>query len=403
MQIRYYKEYSRFLNRFMEFKVYGHAGRPIVIFPCQSGRFFDWEDRNMCNAAAPWIDSGKLQIFTVDSIDPESWDNNGPERPRIEMQERWYNYICEEFVPRLLEINREQGEDHTGCILTGGASMGGGHAVNFYLRRPDIFNGTIALSGLYSSGMFFGNYMDDLVYRNSPCDYMRNFPTTHPYMKLFEKADKFIMCCGQGAWEADLLASTKELQAILESKGIHPIVEHLGPGCLPRLVLVGEAVGLLPADDPGRRITNTVRNTILWIFGTMQQGAKALAAPLCAADGRAAAARAGAGGLWRAPRQMTSSTPPAPMPWCSSTVLTCRVCCGPRGTPTSTTMRTGRDSTFPALRWRFSPPSSATNIMVPRWSACCCRCFSACMGWHGAWCCVWTRRKGVCPGHWRCC
>ena len=171
MQIRYYKEYSRFLNRFMEFKVYGHAGRPIVIFPCQSGRFFDWEDRNMCNAA---------------------------------------------------------GEDHTGCILTGGASMGGGHAVNFYLRRPDIFNGTIALSGLYSSGMFFGSYMDDLVYRNSPCDYMRNFPTTHPYMKLFEKADKFIMCCGQGAWEADLLASTKELQAILESKGIHPIVDIWG-------------------------------------------------------------------------------------------------------------------------------------------------------------------------------
>ena len=138
-----------------------------------------------------------------------SWDNNGPERPRIEMQERWYNYICEEFVPRLLEINREQGDDHTGKILTGGASMGGGHAVNFFLRRPDIFNGTIALSGLYSSGMFFGGYMDDLVYRNSPCDYMRNFPTTHPYMKLFEKADKFIMCCGQGAWEGDLLASTE--------------------------------------------------------------------------------------------------------------------------------------------------------------------------------------------------
>ena len=77
MQIRYYKEYSRFLNRFMEFKVYGHAGRPIVIFPCQSGRFFDWEDRNMCNAAAPWIDSGKLQIFTVDSIDPESCRSAG--------------------------------------------------------------------------------------------------------------------------------------------------------------------------------------------------------------------------------------------------------------------------------------------------------------------------------------
>ena len=228
MQIRYYKEYSRFLNRFMEFKVYGHAGRPILIFPCQSGRFYDWEDRNMCNLAAPWIDAGKLQIITADSIDPESWDNHGPCRPRIEMQERWYNYVCEELTPRLLEINREQGPDHAGQVLVGGASMGGGHAVNFFLRRPDLFNGTIALSGLYSSGMFFGDYMDDLVYRNSPCDYMRNFPENHPYKKLFAKADKFILCCGQGQWEEELLASTKELQAILESKDIHPFVDIWG-------------------------------------------------------------------------------------------------------------------------------------------------------------------------------
>ena len=55
--------------------------------------------------------------------------------------------------------------------------------------------------GLYSSGMLFGSYMDDLVYRNSPCDYMRNFPTTHPYMKLFEKADKFISAAARGAWK----------------------------------------------------------------------------------------------------------------------------------------------------------------------------------------------------------
>lgn len=70
--------------------------------------------------------------------------------------------------------------------------------------------------------------MDDLVYRNSPCDYMRNFPMNHPYKKLYAQADKFIMCCGQGAWEGELLASTKELQAILESKDIHPIVDIWG-------------------------------------------------------------------------------------------------------------------------------------------------------------------------------
>ena len=196
MQIRYYKEYSRYLNRDMEFKVYGHAGRPILIFPCQSGRFFDWEDRNMCNLAAPWIDAGKLQIIAADSIDRESWDNDGP--------------------------------DHMGKVLVGGASMGAGHAVNLFLRRPDLYNGTIALSGLYQADMFFKGYMDDLVYRNSPCDYMRNFPDNHPYKELYAKADKFIMCCGQGQWEEELLRSTLQLRDILESKDIHPIVDIWG-------------------------------------------------------------------------------------------------------------------------------------------------------------------------------
>lgn len=228
MQIRYYKEYSRYLNRDMEFKVFGHAGRPILIFPCQGGRFYDWENFGMCEIASPWIDAGRLQIFCADSIDHESWDATGPERPRIEMQERWYNYICDELVPRILEINREQGEDHSGRILLGGASVGAGHAVNFYLRRPDLFNGTIALSGIYTASEFFGSYMDDLVYRNSPCDYMRNFPPDHPYKELYAKADRFIMCCGQGAWEDKLLASTRELQQILESKDIHPWVDIWG-------------------------------------------------------------------------------------------------------------------------------------------------------------------------------
>lgn len=228
MQIRYYKEYSRYLDRDMEYKVFGHGGRPILIFPCQGGRFFDWENFGMCQIAAPWIESGRLQIFCADSIDHESWDASGPERPRIEMQERWYNYICEELVPRIVEINREQGLDHSGRILLGGASVGAGHAVNFYLRRPDLFNGTIALSGIYTAREFFGDYMDDLVYRNSPCDYMRNFPADHPYLELYAKADKFILCCGQGAWEDKLLASTRELQGILESKGIHPWVDIWG-------------------------------------------------------------------------------------------------------------------------------------------------------------------------------
>ena len=43
MEIRYYKHYSSHLNRDMEFKVYGHSGKPVLFIPCQGGRFFDFE------------------------------------------------------------------------------------------------------------------------------------------------------------------------------------------------------------------------------------------------------------------------------------------------------------------------------------------------------------------------
>ena len=47
--------------------------------------------------------------------------------------------------------------------------MGGLHAANFMFRRPDIFIGTIALSGYYDSDLFFKDYCDELVYNK--CGY----------------------------------------------------------------------------------------------------------------------------------------------------------------------------------------------------------------------------------------
>ena len=47
MKIEYFKTYSSYLDREMEFKVYGHCGRPMLVFPCQNGRFFDYEDQKM--------------------------------------------------------------------------------------------------------------------------------------------------------------------------------------------------------------------------------------------------------------------------------------------------------------------------------------------------------------------
>ena len=216
MEVRYFKEPSRFLTRYLETKGYGQGGQPCIAFPCEGGRFYDFEDNGMVQAVAPFLDEGRLLLITVDSIDQESWNGGGPARPRIEMQERWHNYICEEIVPRALDL-----ANWNGRVLTVGCSLGAMHAVNLYLRRPDLARGAIGLSGIYSAGYFFDGYMDDLVYRNSPMDYMAHMPADHPYIPILREQGKLILCAGQGAFEQDALASTQELTHILRELDVN--------------------------------------------------------------------------------------------------------------------------------------------------------------------------------------
>ena len=145
MHTAYYKEYSHILGREMEFTVYGYSGKPCIVFPAQDGRFYDFFNFGMVDASSKFIEEGKLQLFCVDGIDWESWSQIGGDYHwRIMQHEKWFNYITEEAVPRFREIHGEtSGEYYRGKFLTTGCSMGAYHALNFFLRRPDIFDGVI--------------------------------------------------------------------------------------------------------------------------------------------------------------------------------------------------------------------------------------------------------------------
>ena len=230
MEIRYFKEYSQNLNRDMEFKVYGHSGRPMLVFPCQNGTFYEFEDRKMTDLAAPYIESGRLQIFTCDSNDINSWSrvDDWDNRDRIIQQERYYNYIVGELCPRIFDINAEGNGYYANGILTMGCSMGASHAVNFLLRRPDIFSGCIALSGAYNARLFFPDYMDDLVYANSPVDYIEGMSYDHPYVEMYRHRD-IIICCGRGAWEHPMQEDSARMKELFDYKNIPAWVDFWGP------------------------------------------------------------------------------------------------------------------------------------------------------------------------------
>ena len=223
MEIRYEKHWSSYLNREMEFKVYGHGGKSVLFVPCQGGRFFDFENFKMLDAWADWIESGQCRVFSVDCIDNEAWAAQGADnRWRIENHERWYNYLVNELVPTIHDI-----ACNGDPIMTFGCSMGAMHAANLYYRRPDLFDSCFAISGLYDNKLFFGDYCDDLVYNNCPCLYLQNMPQDHWYMDLY-RSQKSLVVCGQGAWEEPLLESTRWLDTVCRSKGIPTRFEYWG-------------------------------------------------------------------------------------------------------------------------------------------------------------------------------
>ncbi len=78
MNIEYHKRWSHNLNHEMELKVYGHAGKAVIVFPSSGGRFYEYEDFGMVEVCKPFIKAGQVKLFTVDSIDHQTWLNPIP-------------------------------------------------------------------------------------------------------------------------------------------------------------------------------------------------------------------------------------------------------------------------------------------------------------------------------------
>ena len=186
MEMQYFKDYSPALGRDMECKIYGHAGRPMLYIPCQDGRFFDFEDFHMADTLAPWIESGQIMVLSIDTLDKETWsDTNGDPYWRIRRYEQWLHYIVDEAVPKIRCLSQERnGWDDLPGVIAFGCSLGATHAVNLYLRRPDIFCGCLALSGIYTAHYGFGDYKgrDRTTRRRIAHQSRRTRSPTHPRM-----------------------------------------------------------------------------------------------------------------------------------------------------------------------------------------------------------------------------
>lgn len=226
MHIEQHRWYSHHLQREMALALYGHWGQPVMVFPTSRGRYCDYENMGMVHAIAPFIDSGKIKLCCVDGIDAESWyDFSQVPAARNARHDQYDRYIWQEAVPFLRNHCRN---DHL-RIMASGCSMGAYHAVNTFLRHPDCFGGTIALSGLYRLDRpEFGNRCHDIpaVYYNSPLNYLAGL--TDPWYLERYRQSTIVVCVGQGAWEDEAIEDTRALEQLLQDNAIPAWIDYWG-------------------------------------------------------------------------------------------------------------------------------------------------------------------------------
>ena len=105
--------------------------------------------------------------------------------------------------------------------------MGATHSVIDALRRPDLFEGCIALSGVYDASYFFGDWMNATLYDNSPVHFLPNMPANHPYVDLYNERE-LVICVGQGAWEDEGVRTERILDDAFHRLGVHAWCDYWG-------------------------------------------------------------------------------------------------------------------------------------------------------------------------------
>ena len=212
---------SAALGKHMEIAVYGHYGPSLLFFPFDGEDHSSAEQHELIASAQTHLDAGRVKIYAINSIDKESWLNEEITPRQKSIRHQKYNkYIIDEVVP-FIARNMSSGRP---VIYTSGISLGALHAVNTYLRRPDLFQGTIGISGNYDLKAYTNGYYDNDVYFNSPQDYLANL--TGPLLNNLRQKQKISLLSGQGDGENP--NASRALGEMLSSKGIPNWVDLWG-------------------------------------------------------------------------------------------------------------------------------------------------------------------------------
>ncbi len=221
MQREIHGWWSPSLNKHMDIAVYGHYGFALLMIPTAAADYLEYERFYLIDAMGDFINAGKLKVFSINSISMESWLNKDMHPRHRSMRHQQYNdYIFNEVLPFI--------HNHCGgrvMTVTAGASVGALHSANLLFRRPDLIDGTIAMSGVYDLKYYTEGYHDDDVYFNNPMDYLPNL-NDEWYLAHLRGKQHINILTGSGPYESP--DRSRDLSHVLNMKGIPHHLEVWG-------------------------------------------------------------------------------------------------------------------------------------------------------------------------------
>lgn len=201
-------------------------GRPVIVFPAEAGRAWDFADRGMLAAVAPLVDAGQVKLYCVDSFDEATWSNRA-----LPIEDRARGHLAYEawITGPVLDWVRSDSPG-AGDPLTTGVGMVAFHAVQSRCAGPTCSLPHWPCRATTTRGGTRGAD-GDAAYATNPCWYVPGLEGGH--LDWLRSRLDLLLVVGRGPFETSRpgpLPSTRLLAGLLADKGIRVELDEWGEG-----------------------------------------------------------------------------------------------------------------------------------------------------------------------------
>ena len=209
MHRAYHRWFSSALHRDMELLAFGHGGPPLLVFPTADGAFFEYEDRGMVAALAPRIEGGQLRLFTLSTVNRESWlaADVAPRR-RVLRHLQYEDCLLTDVIPFVRQVTGAETVGATGC------GFGGYHAMVLALRHPSLVTSCITMGATFDIAPLLDGYFDEDCYLLNPPSFLPGLTDAY-YLDAYRR-NTWVLATGEG----EARPATEQFAWLMGTKGI---------------------------------------------------------------------------------------------------------------------------------------------------------------------------------------